>query len=191
MISALIPAFTTGRNEDPISVPLESPMLPETENEPDLNAAPARKSTGGKLAGLVGVFSCLGALFALSVFLPLPSKLGDPKVSGSGLRAAYWIVAGWAVGSGIVCLFGLPNFEKHEEPENEITLDDDGEEADLLLTDNGIRTKKVFKAIEKTSRLWVAAKLALSEKLIALAYIGGFVARACSIGVALFFAFVC
>lgn len=101
--------------------PLSPPTSPFPPQSPGITRPPSSPSS--KLAGIVGLFSGLGALLALSVFLPLPTVLdpsrrspspgeaiGNATGTGVGLKRSYWIIATYAVVCGTACWFGLPHY---------------------------------------------------------------------------------
>ncbi|KAJ3192307.1 hypothetical protein HK101_006759 [Irineochytrium annulatum] len=57
-----------------------------------------------KTAGLVGLMSGSGALLALFVFLPMPSRYGDVR---QGLRTTFWIVGGVSIVFGGFLVWAL------------------------------------------------------------------------------------
>ncbi|RPA78481.1 MFS general substrate transporter [Ascobolus immersus RN42] len=164
MMSALIPVLAVQEAEpEPI-------IVADTDADAVPTKEPRKKdNTAGKHAGLVGLFSAFGALFALTVFLPLPSKLQSPEdVAGTGLRRAYYIVTAWALLAGSMCFVGIPSLPR-KEPEGRT-------EADKTTPEWKIRLRTLSKA----------AGLGLEDRRIGLAYVGGFVARACAVGISLF-----
>ena len=134
MISAVLPDLTSPpapiQYTNPVSTvlppphphhhgaPLSPPLPPYS---PTITRPPTSPSS--KLAGIVGLFSGLGALLALGVFLPLPALLGSSSHSpvpdtvvgsatstGAGLKRSYWAVATYAVICGTACWFWLPHY---------------------------------------------------------------------------------
>ncbi|KAL7268090.1 hypothetical protein RUND412_009298 [Rhizina undulata] len=152
----------------------------------------------GKLAGVVGLCTGFGALLALAVFLPLPKAFGSGdgvEDKGPAVQKAYFTVATIAVLVGYLCYVGLPppaegdgvwtamrkmirRWKKwtwiHVWGGNPHALGDDTpEEAteDLRCTRGGLKD---------------AILLGFKDSRITVAYVGGFVARASSVGVSLF-----
>lgn len=178
MVSAILPEMT---NAPP-------PTLGEEPIETVLAAA-VISPPAGKLAGVVGVLSGVGALLALGVFLPLPSRFAGREgvTPAEAVRWAYWVVAGVAAGVAAWCAVGLA---PPRNPGGGVV--------------SGIKewmwTKiwggdRVFVSGSETRGkrnggggwgLVEAAKLAVTDEKIAVAYVGGFVARASSVGISLF-----
>ena len=149
----------------------ESSFLSKTEG-----SAPASSPT--RLAGFVGLFTGCGALLALGLFLPLPAHFQDVGTeAGQAVADSYYIVGAVSFMIAAICFFGLRNLC--------------GE------------TKKGWRAVLKTSISEVGAPstrvntsywkllldsvgLGYQNPLIALGYLGGFVARASSVGISLF-----
>lgn len=136
MISAVLPDLTSPPAPTQFSNPTSTVLPPP---HPHVHGAPLSPppspfphspgitrpptSPSSKLAGIVGLFSGLGALLALSVFLPLPTLLDPSRHStapgqanvnatgtGVGLKRSYWAVATYAVVCGTACWFGLPHY---------------------------------------------------------------------------------
>ena len=131
--------------------------------EPQKGAAPTR------LAGFVGLFTGCGALLALVLFLPLPAFLrshgADP---GSAVAYSYYFVGAVALTVSLVCLFGLRNLE--------------GDKAKGWNNHRGNgHPRSAYLRL-----LLDAIVLGFTEPSVALAYLGGFVARASSVGISLF-----
>ncbi|KAJ8331700.1 hypothetical protein QVD99_001953 [Batrachochytrium dendrobatidis] len=60
----------------------------------------------GKIAGISGLFTGLGALIGLFVFLRIPVMIGH---TGNGLRNSYWIIAAISIVLAVVLGFTLPS----------------------------------------------------------------------------------
>lgn len=134
MISAVLPDLTSPpaltQYTNPISTILPPPHQhqhgaplspPSAPYSPTITRPPTSPSS--KLAGIVGLFSGLGALLALGIFLPLPALLdssrhspaldtivGSATSTGAGLQRSYWAVATYAVICGTACWFWLPHY---------------------------------------------------------------------------------
>lgn len=135
------------------------------ENTPH-NASPMR------LAGFVGLFTGCGALVALLLFFPLPaffrSNGADP---GSAVAYSFYLVGAVAIMVSIFCLFGLRGIE-----DDRITKRETGPK-------NGISRRSLLSSL---GLLLDATVLGFINSSLALAYLGGFVARASSVGISLF-----
>jgi MFS family permease len=128
------------------------------------------RSSSSQIAGYVGVFAGCGALLALLLFLPLPARF---QQSGSppdrALQYSYYIVAVVALVVAIVCYVGLRDLK--------------GEGAKGWTSRHGV-SKSSIKQLWEYFR--TALTLGLTNSEISLGYIGGFVARASSVGISLF-----
>ncbi|PRT53526.1 hypothetical protein B9G98_01146 [Wickerhamiella sorbophila] len=84
--------------------------LPELDQAPmlisDDQYSPEQRSNG-KMAGLVGLCSGLGAIFAVAVFLPLPTKFNYDEHPVSALKSAFLIVGLFALAAAVVFFFTL------------------------------------------------------------------------------------
>ena len=122
-----------------------------------------------RIAGFVGLFTGCGALVALSLFLPLPYFFREHGVNTkSAVVYSYYIVGTIAFINCVICMFGLRNLP--------------GEETKSL----SLRSKNSKKQGPHIKSFSKAIKLGFTNAQLALAYIGGFVARASSVGISLF-----
>ncbi|KAF1841816.1 cytochrome P450 [Cucurbitaria berberidis CBS 394.84] len=145
--------------------------------------APAKTDTGAstsQLAGLVGVFTGCGALVALFVFLPLPTRFQRAGESpASAVADAFYVVGAvsWLVALG--CFFGLRKLPGEESKGwKGIAGKDEHKTA-------GTHTTR--EAVLSYPRLFLeSVRLGFRSPNIGLAYVGGFVARASSVAVSLF-----
>ena len=139
-----------------------------------------------QLAGFVGLFTGAGALVALAIFLPLPAYLqqrGQGRVDS--LQNTYYFVGAIALCVGAFIFIGLRHLPGEEgkrfsdlwrQPYDESTkLDQEGH---LHTT---LTPAPSYFALVKD-----ALKLGFTDSDIGLGYLGGFVARASSVGISLF-----
>ena len=139
---------------------------------------PSNRSSPTRLAGLVGMFTGFGALLALGLFLPLPTQFQKLHVgSGPAIAYTYYVVGGVALFVAGICFLGLRNLKGEEEKSwRAIVI---GHEA------AGVSLGK-----EPTLAYWKlllqSVQLGYRHPLIGLSYLGGFVARASSMGISLF-----
>jgi hypothetical protein len=153
-----------------------------SSQEPSVDA-PAKMDTGAstsQLAGLVGMFTGCGALVALLIFLPLPTRFQQAGESpAAAVAAAFYVVGAIAILVAIGCFFGLRELPGEEEKGwKRLTGKDEhkGTEAyharDLILSYPILFLESV--------------RLGFKSPLIGLGYVGGFVARASSVAISLF-----
>lgn len=140
-------------------------------------------SPSARLSGFVGLFAGCGALVSLGVFLPLPArfeKLGLSPVEA--LQRSYYLVAVVAVIISLVSFIGLRDLPGEEEKgwsalwktDSSYESDEqDGEEAHPA-------------RLPYWKQLTTAMLLGFHSRSIGLGYVGGFVARASSVGISLF-----
>lgn len=182
----LIPSHNA-RDSVALSVESEATITPElftrTASHPseDAEALAARDKTS-ILAGYVGLFTGLGALVSLLIFLPLPSQFSkiEGVEIGEALQYAYYVVGSISIlvasfvyiglrklkgeqGKGFRTLFGL---KKHTHA--------DGTEA----------PRRTFLPYRRLLR--DAIILGVSDAYIGLGYLGGFVARASTVAISAF-----
>lgn len=137
-------------------------------------------SRNGKSAALVGIFSGIGACFAVFVLMSLPIMLDKEQNNPSkSLRISYYIVASIAVFISGVLYLGM-----HEDRTKS-----------LRQWVSSIRKAKSPMASSMDimgddesyiSLLKQGFSIALTEKQIALAYMGGFVARSTTVATVMF-----
>ena len=129
-----------------------------------------------QLAGIVGLFTGCGALIALAVFLRLPELMQRTGTQpGQALADSYYIVGALSLALSIICFFGL----RHLRGE-------DGKGWSALMYED--KDASSF-AGGRISALWSFSNsimLGFKSPLLGLGYLGGFVARASSVGISLF-----
>ncbi|KAL2357061.1 MFS transporter-like protein [Cryomyces antarcticus] len=135
-----------------------------------------------QLAGLVGTFTGLGALLALGVFLPLPARFAKNGVSaGDAVADSYYVVGAVALAVCIFSLLGLRDLPGEEHKGWRTLI---GRSKDQTASEAATETKH---EVLSYGRLLIdAVALAFKEQNIGLGYLGGFVARASSVGISLF-----
>lgn len=131
-----------------------------------------------RVAGHVGMLTGGGALIALMVFLPLPARF---QYAGYGqetaLKYSFYIVATIALLLALWCSFGLRGLQMElgSDPFNA------ADNQDKSLTSRTLGAVK-----EMYSNFQTAILIGFRHSEIAIGYIGGFVARASSVGISLF-----
>jgi MFS family permease len=145
--------------------------------------APAKKSSGAstsQLAGLVGMFTGCGALVALFVFLPLPTRFQNAGgIPATAVADAFYVVGAIAILVALGCFFGLRQLPGEEAKGwKRLTNKGDYEDVDTHLTrDVVLSYPRLF---------FESVRLGFSSPNIGLGYVGGFVARASSVAISLF-----
>lgn len=130
-----------------------------------------------RLAGFVGLFTGFGALLALGLFLPLPAifqKSGvQPRVA---VVNSYFIVGAVSLGVSAVCFFGLRDLPGEE---------DKGWYGFRHVSPpaGAFKSRQIQSSLKK---LIEAVRLGFTYPQLGLGYLGGFVARASSVGISLF-----
>ncbi|ELR04358.1 hypothetical protein GMDG_06733 [Pseudogymnoascus destructans 20631-21] len=167
---------TTDTNDTTTATPLLSP--PPTPITPLSRAS--RASTPPRMAGLVGLFTGLGALLALTLFLPLPAQFASFKgiTQSAAVAYAFYTVATVAVLVAGACFIGLRGIRG-----------DDGKGWHSLFgraSTNTTDASPVAPPQPYHRLLLSAAGLAFTSPPLRLAYLGGFVARASSVAISLF-----
>lgn len=148
----------------------------------------ATTASSSRLAGFVGLFAGCGALIALGGFLPLPAQFEKSGSSpAQAIRQSYYIVAAVALFVSISCFVGLRNLPGEEEK----GLHSMWKTPAKLLSPESSYEGRV-NSLSRTSSLPYGKHLVRAFTLgfqhpdISLGYIGGFVARASSVGISLF-----
>ena len=145
--------------------------------------APGKKDTGAstsQLAGLVGMFTGCGALVALLVFLPLPTRFQEAgETPATAVADAFYVVGAIALLVALGCFFGLRNLPGEEgKGWKRLAGKDEHKEADT-------RSKRDLILIYPRL-FWQSVRLGFKSSNIGLGYMGGFVARASSVAISLF-----
>jgi hypothetical protein len=201
MVTAILPAMTGLKAvRDPRS-PTRSAgrtshaLSPSISSE--LTITPARfrsqspTAEGGKkrdtvastshLAGLVGMFTGCGALVALLIFLPLPTRFQNlGETPAAAVADAFYVVGGIAVLVAVFCFFGLRNLPA-EEGKGLHRL------VDSSWSSKTAEPPSSSRPVLSYPRLFLASvQLGFKSRNIGLGYLGGFVARASSVAISLF-----
>jgi MFS family permease len=163
----------------PVMFQSQSDQATEAENAsspPALDPAAA----SSKIAGYVGMFAGCGALLALVLFLPLPERFqkrgSAPETS---LQYSYYIVAVVALFVSMWCLIGLHGLR--EDDIKPISLFTHLRDSQTNTKDRGSASlKELWKNFQS------AIILGFRRADLGLGYVGGFVARASSVGISLF-----
>lgn len=136
-------------------------------------------SSTSKIAGFVGMFTGFGALLALFLFLPLPATFQHRGLSpGRALQHSYYIVAAIALILSICCFFGLRKLKSETRKGWRYLFR--GSSA------SGDRVQLKEAASEIFRNLYQALNAGFRRSDIGIGYLGGFVARASSVGISLF-----
>ncbi|CAL5867816.1 uncharacterized protein PFLUO_LOCUS2037 [Penicillium psychrofluorescens] len=147
----------------------------------DSNASPS--SPSARLSGFVGMFAGCGALVSLAAFLPLPARFEELGLSPSqAIQLSYYLVALVALVISLSCFIGLRGLPGEDgkgwsvlwKTSQQPSSSEDDQFA------NGPTRLPYWK------QLTTALFLGFRNRSIALGYIGGFVARASSVGISLF-----
>lgn len=147
----------------------------------------ANKSAGtSQLAGLVGFFTGAGALVALSVFLPLPAYFQDSGYDQvKSVQASFYVVGAIAFCVAIFIFAGLRNLPGEEKKSFSALLRPPYDETTRVGAGGHLHTT-LSPAPSYIALAKEAIKLGFTDPAISLGYIGGFVARASSVGISLF-----
>ncbi|PGH03393.1 hypothetical protein GX51_04124 [Blastomyces parvus] len=151
---------------------------------------PERGSTS-HLAGIVGMLTGSGAVVALLVFLPLPAWFEKSGRSpAQSIKLSYYIVALLSLAVSAVCFIGLRNLPDDRytgwrslfSPPRAHTSD--GPQPTTPMTSSSPLSSLFPKSY--LSQFNASFLLGFKQPGIGLAYLGGFVARASTVGISLF-----
>lgn len=146
-------------------------------------------SSPPRLAGLVGVFTGCGALVALAVFLPLPAQFSHLKgiTQGQAVADSFYVVGVVALFVACFCFFGLRGLQGEEGKGWRLLLGRSPHKYQGVPSEEGIEavTKRV-PFLPYWRLLLDSTVLGFKDAQIGLGYLGGFVARASSVGISLF-----
>lgn len=144
-----------------------------------------------RLAGLVGVFTGCGALVALALFLPLPAQFSHRKdvSQGQAVADSFYVVGSIALIVAFACFFGLRNLQGEDEKGWSLLFRTNKPGYSRLPQGVGHTVDHNGQPVEFLPywRLLLdSTLLGFQDSQIGLGYLGGFVARASSVGISLF-----
>ncbi|KAL1863199.1 hypothetical protein Plec18170_000029 [Paecilomyces lecythidis] len=145
------------------------------------------KPSSSRLAGFVGMFTGCGALVALMLFLPLPARFEKMGLSPpEAIQRSYYVVGSIALLVSLVCFIGLRNLHGDEGKGWRSLGWTCGPhlEDDLLEPEHSSPVN--IQPLSYLTQLRSAFVLGFRHTNITLGYLGGFVARASSVGISLF-----
>ena len=130
-----------------------------------------------RVAGIVGLFTGCGALLALGFFLRLPELIQRTGVEAKkALIDTYYVMGTLSLVLSMVCYVGLQQLSGEEEK---------GWRA-LVSARFGGRESGPSSNLSILKSLLKSIKLGFQNPILGLGYLGGFVARASSVGISLF-----
>ncbi|KAI9807022.1 MAG: hypothetical protein M1825_005739 [Sarcosagium campestre] len=144
-----------------------------------------------RLAGIVGFCTGCGALVALALFLPLSTWFArlDGVSAAQALTDSYYVVGGIALLVSVFCFFGLRGLNGDETKGWRAMLGYAVNVSENVVSENGEAQHPKAASPPRPSyvRNFVdSVVLGRRDSRIGLAYLGGFVARASSVGISLF-----
>jgi hypothetical protein len=190
MVTAVLPAVSSHEQENIHELTPDRNHISSPSITSELTITPARFRNGrseprkpkpsvaqssyhstSRVAGFVGMFTGCGALIALLLFLPLPARFQHSGLDPArALKHAFYIVAAVALVLAAWCFIGLRNLAF--ETRAHVTKSND---------------QTFSQQARQLHRNFATALYAgFQRKDIALGYLGGFVARASSVGISLF-----
>ncbi|KAH0276689.1 major facilitator superfamily MFS-1, partial [Aureobasidium melanogenum] len=142
-----------------------------------------KKSDLSQLAGYVGMFTGIGALVAVGIFLPLPVNFSGRGVAqADAVKDSFYVVGGVSIVVAVLValtLRGLPGEE--EKGFNRLFYSGRSTEEHETNDAANLRPLPSYYQLVRASVV-----LGFTDSRIALGYLGGFVARASSVGISLF-----
>lgn len=163
-----------------------APQKQLTGEEEDVTNDANTTAGTSQLAGLVGFFTGAGALVALSVFLPLPAYFQDSGYNqAKSVQASFYVVGAIAFCVAIFIFAGLRNLPGEEKKSFSALLRPPYDETTRVGAGGHLHTT-LSPAPSYIALAKEAIKLGFTDPAISLGYIGGFVARASSVGISLF-----
>lgn len=195
MVTAILPSMiathepTTTKHpsgqadEHMLSPPLspEHTIIPIRSHETSQFPTPLKqritRMSPTRLAGFVGLFTGFGALLALGLFLPLPAIFQKSGVQPrDAVVNSYFIVGAVSAGISAVCFFGLRDLPGEE---------DKGWFGSRPVSNSAgaFKSRQIQPSLRKIIE---AIRLGFIYPQLGLGYLGGFVARASSVGISLF-----
>jgi len=184
------------------SLDSEATITPATYNgrgkpaQPSITVSKVSKKTSSsppRLAGLVGVFTGCGALVALALFLPLPAQFShlNGVTQGQAVAYSFYVVGGIALLVAGFCFIGLRGLQGEEGKGWALLLGSSPtshgyETVDTQQGSQDHRAPIRVPFLPYWRLLLDSTLLGFKDAQIGLGYLGGFVARASSVGISLF-----
>lgn len=142
-----------------------------------------KRSDLSQLAGYVGMFTGIGALVAVGIFLPLPVQFSGRGVAqADAVKDSFYVVGGVSIVVAVLVALTLHGLPGEEDKgfyrlfySGRSTEDHDSNEA------TNLHSLPSYYQLVRASIV-----LGFTDSRIALGYLGGFVARASSVGISLF-----
>jgi MFS family permease len=154
----------------------------EVPSEAFKGHAPTSDAGTSQLAGLVGMFTGVGALLALAVFLPLPAYFQSRDATPAhSVQYSFYIVASIAFLVAIGIFFGLRNLPGENGKSISVLFRSSTSKLDTETNANPGAPRPSYLDL-----LFTSLRLGVTDSTISLAYMGGFVARASSVAIPLF-----
>lgn len=193
MVTAVLPTVTgTSFNAQAYraSVSSELTITPDRiRNGHSTDVDASSSSPSARLSGFVGTCAGCGALVALVVFLPLAARFEKMGLTPSeAIQRSYYLVAVVSLIISLVCFIGLRDLPGEEGKSWSVLWkrthgtcydeDEDDDDDDDLSVDG--------RKLPYWKQLTTALTLGFTNRSIGLGYVGGFVARASSVGISLF-----
>ena len=185
MVTAILPsmtaregpgdAATAGLGPSSQSVSSELTITPARVGRQRVSATESKSTSPTRVAGIVGTFTGCGALIALVVFLPLPTQFKKQHISDAkALMNTFYVVGTVALLVALACFVGLRKLrgEEHKSWRS------------IYIRRNEQTTRK--RNLPYWTLLSQSVKAGYLDYRIGLGYLGGFVARASSVGISLF-----
>jgi MFS family permease len=183
MVTAILPTVTGKINAQAYRASVSSELTITPERARTGHAvAGASASPSARLSGFVGMCAGCGALVALVVFLPLAARFEKMGLSpAQAIQRSYYLVAFISLIISLVCFVGLRDLPGEKGKSWTVLWKSDSCEDDE--DDDSFAQCPV---LPYWKQLTTALTLGFRNRSIGLGYIGGFVARASSVGISLF-----
>jgi MFS family permease len=188
MVTAVLPTVTGKALRDQAyrtSVSSELTITParlngrQNSHHSDNTASPS-----ARLSGFVGLFAGCGALVSLGVFLPLPARFEKLGLSpAQAIQRSYYLVATVAMLISLISFIGLRNLPDEEGKGWRALCNHRFEQHTDDLDEDDFHGPE---SLPYWKQLTTALLLGFRNRSIGLGYVGGFVARASSVGISLF-----
>ncbi|KAK6081938.1 major facilitator superfamily transporter [Seiridium cupressi] len=141
------------------------------------------------LAGFVGLFTGCGALVALSLFLPLPAEFSKREgvTPAQAITYSFYVVAAVALCVAVFVFFGLRGLRGEGGKGWRMLLGSKTKQTVSSADDTSLPDQsRAHKPLAYRHLLVSSLRLGLTDRHIAVGYLGGFVARASSVAISLF-----
>lgn len=191
MVTAILPVVTEVKETTKAyreSVSSELTITPNrllSHDGPEAALDDTASPPSSRLAGFVGTCTGCGALVSLAFFLRLPTWFEGMGLSpAQAIQRSYYAVGAVALIVSFWCFIGFRNLPGDENKSLTLLISNVSHNSSRIIAEDG--EQDMTSQLSYWKQISTAAVLGFRNREIGLGYVGGFVARASSVGISLF-----